>query len=103
MTKQRSSFIANCLNAGSLFLGRLVGKLVSSPITLDRCRAYEQVSRMKEPFDLSKVKGYCLSCEKEHTQASNDLDTVTFSWLKKYVADASASVEALLLKKPPPL
>nr|GEV16610.1 hypothetical protein [Tanacetum cinerariifolium]GEV81923.1 hypothetical protein [Tanacetum cinerariifolium] len=35
-------------------LGRLVGKLVSSAITFGRCRAYEQVARMKESFDLSK-------------------------------------------------
>nr|GEX79353.1 copia protein [Tanacetum cinerariifolium] len=48
-------------------LGRLVGKLVSSPITFGRCRAYKQVSRMKEPFDLSKVKGYRPSYKKEHT------------------------------------
>ncbi|GKB16918.1 hypothetical protein Tco_0850841 [Tanacetum coccineum] len=39
-------------------LGRLVRKLVSSAITFGRCRAYEQVARMKEPFDLSMVKGY---------------------------------------------
>ncbi|GJY35865.1 hypothetical protein Tco_0421243 [Tanacetum coccineum] len=39
-------------------LGRLVGKLVSSAITYGRCRAYEQVAAMKEPFDLSKVKAY---------------------------------------------
>ncbi|GJR56866.1 hypothetical protein Tco_1499028 [Tanacetum coccineum] len=39
-------------------LGRLFRKLVSSAITFGRCRAYEQVARMKEPFDLSKVKGY---------------------------------------------
>nr|GEU54317.1 retrotransposon protein, putative, Ty1-copia subclass [Tanacetum cinerariifolium] len=48
-------------------LGRLVGKLVSSAITFGRCRAYEQVARMKEPFNLSKVKGYRSSYEKEHT------------------------------------
>ncbi|GJR44107.1 hypothetical protein Tco_1312210 [Tanacetum coccineum] len=82
-------------------LGRLVGKLVSSAITFGRCRAYEQVARMKDPFDLSKVKGYRPSYEKEHTQASNDLATATFSWLNEYVADASASMEALLSKKPP--
>ncbi|GJU13851.1 RNA-directed DNA polymerase, eukaryota, reverse transcriptase zinc-binding domain protein [Tanacetum coccineum] len=58
-------------------LGRLVGKLVSSAITFGRCRTYEQVARMKDPFDLSK--------------------------LNEYVADASAFVEALLLKKPPTL
>ncbi|GKE25586.1 hypothetical protein Tco_1440970, partial [Tanacetum coccineum] len=84
-------------------LGRLVGKLVLSVITFGRCRAYEQVARMKEPYDLSKVKGYRPSYEKEHTQASNDLATTTFSWLNVYVADASASVEALLSKKPPTL
>ncbi|GJV27895.1 hypothetical protein Tco_1384343 [Tanacetum coccineum] len=87
-------------------LGRLVRKLVSLAITFGSCRAYEQVARiarMNEPFDLSKVKGYCPSYEKEHTQASNDLATATFSWLNEYVADASASVEALLSKKPPTL
>ncbi|GKB56381.1 hypothetical protein Tco_0912567, partial [Tanacetum coccineum] len=84
-------------------LGRLVRKLVSSAITFGRCKAHEQVARMKEPFDLSKVKGYCPSYKKEHTQASNDLATATFSWLNEYVADASASVEALLSKKPPTL
>ncbi|GKC40948.1 hypothetical protein Tco_1053332 [Tanacetum coccineum] len=61
------------------FFRRLVGKLVSSAITFGRCRAYEQVARMKEPFDLSKVKGYHPSYEKEHTQAINDLATATFS------------------------
>nr|GEZ80427.1 hypothetical protein [Tanacetum cinerariifolium] len=83
-----------------LWSQRLVGKLVSLAITFDRCRAYEQVARMNEPFDLSKVKGYFPSYEKEHTQASNDLATATFSWLNEYVADACASVEALLSKKP---
>ncbi|GJS72762.1 hypothetical protein Tco_0705603 [Tanacetum coccineum] len=53
-------------------LGKLVGTLVSSAITYGRCRAYEQVAAMKEPFDLSKAKGYRSSYKKEHTQASND-------------------------------
>ncbi|GJT71839.1 hypothetical protein Tco_1031125 [Tanacetum coccineum] len=65
--------------------------------------AYKQVARIKEPFDLSKVKGYRPSYEKEHTQASNDLATATFSYLNEYVADASAFMEALLSKKPPTL
>ncbi|GJV16644.1 hypothetical protein Tco_1361967 [Tanacetum coccineum] len=50
-------------------LGRLVGTLVSSAITYRRCRAYEQVAAMKEPFDLSKAKGYRSLYKKEHTQA----------------------------------
>ncbi|GJX64134.1 hypothetical protein Tco_0298477 [Tanacetum coccineum] len=49
-------------------LGRLVGTLVSSAITYGRCRAYEQVAAIKDPFDLSKAKGYRSSYKKEHTQ-----------------------------------
>ncbi|GJR93596.1 hypothetical protein Tco_0265770 [Tanacetum coccineum] len=63
-------------------LGRLVGKLVSFAIICGRCRAYEQVAAMKEPFDLSKVK-----------------DIV----LHEFVVDAAAPIEALLSKKPPTL
>ncbi|GKC86816.1 hypothetical protein Tco_1147465, partial [Tanacetum coccineum] len=39
-------------------MGSLIGRLVSSAILYGRCRAYEQVADMKEPFDLSNVKGY---------------------------------------------
>ncbi|GJR43105.1 hypothetical protein Tco_1311208 [Tanacetum coccineum] len=81
-------------------LGSLVGSLVSSTIFYGRCKAFEQVAAMKEPFDLSKVKGYHPSYKKEHDQASNDLATATFPWLSKFVADPSASVEVLLSKKP---
>ncbi|GKC00112.1 hypothetical protein Tco_0986248 [Tanacetum coccineum] len=84
-------------------MGSLVGKLVSSTIVYGRCRAFEQVAGMKEPFDLSKVKGYRSSYKKDHTQASNDLATATFHWLDEFVADPSALIEALLSKKPPTL
>nr|GEZ60405.1 hypothetical protein [Tanacetum cinerariifolium] len=62
------------IEATKASLRQLVGKLVSSAITFGRCRAYEHVARMKNPFDLSKVK-----------------------------ANASAFVEALLSKNPPTL
>nr|GEZ12170.1 hypothetical protein [Tanacetum cinerariifolium] len=65
--------------------------------------AYEQVADMKEPFDLSNVKGYRSSYKKDHTQASTDLATVTFPWLDEFVADPPAPIEALLSKKPPSL
>ncbi|GKD49346.1 hypothetical protein Tco_1278322 [Tanacetum coccineum] len=84
-------------------LGRLVGKLGSSVITYGRCRAYERVATMKEPFDLSKAKGYSSSYQKDHTQASNDFDIATFPWLDKFVVDATSLIETLLLKKPPML
>ncbi|GJV94063.1 hypothetical protein Tco_1541876 [Tanacetum coccineum] len=38
-------------------MGSLVGRLISSAIFYGRCKAFEQVAEMKEPFDLSKVKG----------------------------------------------
>ncbi|GJX22154.1 hypothetical protein Tco_0226599 [Tanacetum coccineum] len=81
-------------------MGSLVGKLVSSAIVYGRCRAFEQVADIKEPFDLSKVKGYRSSYKKDHTQSSNDLATATFPWLNEFVADPSAPIEALLSKKP---
>ncbi|GKG45613.1 hypothetical protein Tco_0498059, partial [Tanacetum coccineum] len=58
-------------------MGSLVGKLVSFAILYGRCRAYEQVTDIKEPFDLLKVKGYHSSYKKDHIQASNDLATPT--------------------------
>nr|GEY09530.1 hypothetical protein [Tanacetum cinerariifolium] len=84
-------------------MGSFVGKLVSSAILYGRCRAYEQIADMKEPFDLSKVKSYRSSYNKDHNQAINDLAIATFSWLNEFVADLSAPIEALLLKKPPSL
>ncbi|GJZ94515.1 hypothetical protein Tco_0666718 [Tanacetum coccineum] len=84
-------------------MGSLVGKLVSSAIVYRRCRAFEQVADMNDPFDLSKVKGYRSSYKKDHTQASNDLATATFPWLNEFVEDPSTPIEALLSKKPPTL
>ncbi|GJX89701.1 hypothetical protein Tco_0341715 [Tanacetum coccineum] len=81
-------------------LGRLFGKLVSSALLYGRCAAFEQVADMKEPFDLSKMKGYRPSYKKEHTQAGNDLATTTFSLLSEFVSDPSTPIEVLLSKKP---
>nr|GEX40218.1 hypothetical protein [Tanacetum cinerariifolium] len=61
-------------------MGSLVGMLVSSAILYGRCRAYEQVTDMKEPFDRSKLKGYRSSYKKDHTLANNDFATATFPW-----------------------
>ncbi|GJW95786.1 hypothetical protein Tco_0175458 [Tanacetum coccineum] len=84
-------------------MGSLVGKLVSSAIVYGRCRAFEQVADIKEPFDLSKMKVYLSSYKKEYTQASNDLATTTFPWLDEFMVDPLDPIEALLSKKPPTL
>nr|GEX49417.1 hypothetical protein [Tanacetum cinerariifolium] len=75
-------------------LGSLVGRLVSSAIFYRRCKAFEQVTAMKEPFDLSNVKRYCPSYKKEHDQAGNDLAITTFPWLLEFVADPQLLLRA---------
>ncbi|GKD88109.1 hypothetical protein Tco_1363616 [Tanacetum coccineum] len=59
-----------------------------------------EVAKMKEPFDITKVKGYRPSYKQEHTKAGNDLATATFPYLTKFVADPYAPIEVLLSKKP---
>ncbi|GJX57783.1 hypothetical protein Tco_0287680 [Tanacetum coccineum] len=81
-------------------LGMLAGKLVSSAVFYERCAAFEEVAEMKEPFDLNKVKGYRPSYKKEHIKDGNDLTTTTFPFLSEVVENPSASVKALLSKKP---
>ncbi|GKB94575.1 hypothetical protein Tco_0980712 [Tanacetum coccineum] len=58
---------------------------------------------MKEPFNLSKVKGYRSSYKKDHIQAINDLVTATFPWLDEFMVDPSAPIKSLLSKKHPSL
>ncbi|GKA49861.1 hypothetical protein Tco_0742934 [Tanacetum coccineum] len=77
--------------------------VVSKVVPYAALEAYEQITAMKEPFDLSKAKGYRSSYKKEHTQDNNDFATTTFPWLDEFVADVATSIEALLSKKPPTL
>ncbi|GJR25035.1 hypothetical protein Tco_0973562 [Tanacetum coccineum] len=81
-------------------LGRLVGKLASASVFYGRCDAFEEVAKMKDPFDLSKVKGYRSSYKKEHTKAENDLATDTFPFLSEFIVDPFAPIEVLPSKKP---
>ncbi|GKD60776.1 hypothetical protein Tco_1298285 [Tanacetum coccineum] len=81
-------------------LGRLVGKLASASVFYGRCAAFEEVAKMKDPFDLSKVKGYRSSYKKEHTKAENDLATNTFPFISEFIVDPFAPIEVLPSKKP---
>ncbi|GJX99557.1 hypothetical protein Tco_0356576 [Tanacetum coccineum] len=81
-------------------MGKLVAKLVSYAIFYERCHAFEEVANMKEPFDLTKVKGYRPSYKQVHTKADHEFATATFPFLSKVVTDPYASVVALLSKKP---
>ncbi|GJZ97349.1 hypothetical protein Tco_0669802 [Tanacetum coccineum] len=76
-------------------LGRLVGKLASASVFYGRCAAFEEVAKMKDPFDLSKVKGYRSSYKKEHTKAENDLATNTFPFISEFIVDPFAPIEEL--------
>ncbi|GKE79239.1 hypothetical protein Tco_1545359 [Tanacetum coccineum] len=81
-------------------MGRLVGKLASASVFYGRCDAFEEVAKMKDPFDLSKVKGYRSSYKKEHTKAENDLATNTFPFISEFIVDPFAPIEVLPSKKP---
>ncbi|GJY55995.1 hypothetical protein Tco_0455110 [Tanacetum coccineum] len=61
---------------------------------------FEEVAKMKDPFDLSKVKGYRSSYKKEHTKAENDLATDTFPFISEFIVDPFAPIEVLPSKKP---
>ncbi|GJZ99405.1 hypothetical protein Tco_0671956 [Tanacetum coccineum] len=74
-------------------MGKLVAKLVNASIFYGRCHAFEEVAKMKEPFDITKVKGYRSSYKQEHTKAGNDLATATFPFLTDVVADPYAFIE----------
>ncbi|GJY41990.1 hypothetical protein Tco_0429260 [Tanacetum coccineum] len=78
----------------------LVGKIVSSAIFNGRCAALKGVVKMKDPFDLAKVKGYRPSYKKQHTKAGNDLNVDVFLFLSEVTADPSVLVKAILSKKP---
>ncbi|GJY73941.1 hypothetical protein Tco_0478372 [Tanacetum coccineum] len=68
-------------------MGRLVAKFVSASILFGRCQVFEEVARMKEPFDITKVKGYRSSYKQEYTRARNELATATFPFLTDVVVD----------------
>nr|GEZ44487.1 hypothetical protein [Tanacetum cinerariifolium]GEZ44500.1 hypothetical protein [Tanacetum cinerariifolium] len=62
--------------------------------------ALEEDSKIKEPFDLSKVKGYHQSYKKQYTQVKNDFAIVVFLILSEATVDPLAPIKTLLSKKP---
>ncbi|GJR99463.1 hypothetical protein Tco_0315972 [Tanacetum coccineum] len=74
-------------------MGKFVAKLVNASIFYRRCHAFEEVAKIKEPFDITKVKGYRYSYKQEHTKAGNDLATATFPFFTDVVAYPYASIE----------
>ncbi|GJR77350.1 hypothetical protein Tco_0089715 [Tanacetum coccineum] len=81
-------------------MGKLVAKLINASIFYGRHHAFKEVAKMKEPFYISKVKGYRSFYKQEHTKAGNDLATDTFPFLTDVVTDLYAPFEVILSKKP---
>ncbi|GKC38827.1 hypothetical protein Tco_1051211 [Tanacetum coccineum] len=81
-------------------MGKLVAKLVSSAIFYGRRHAFEEVANMKEPFDITKVKGYRPSYKQKHTKAGNEFATATFPYLADVVADPYATPSSALMSQP---
>ncbi|GJS48895.1 hypothetical protein Tco_0599016 [Tanacetum coccineum] len=74
-------------------MGKLVAKIVNASIFYGRCHTFEEIAKMKEPLDITKVKGYRTSYKQAHTKAGNVLATATFPYLVDVVADPHAYVE----------
>nr|GEW04554.1 hypothetical protein [Tanacetum cinerariifolium] len=64
------------------------------------CTNLEDVTALKEPFDLEKMHGYRSSSKKEFDQAGDNLATASFPFIAEAIADPYASLEKFLLKKP---
>nr|GEY86975.1 hypothetical protein [Tanacetum cinerariifolium] len=60
----------------------------------------EEDSKIKEPFDLSKVKGYHQSYKKQYTQVKNDFAIIVFLILSEATVDPLAPIKTLISKKP---
>nr|GEY48402.1 hypothetical protein [Tanacetum cinerariifolium] len=63
-------------------------------------QVFEEVAKINDPFDITKVKGYRSSYKQEHMRARNELATVTFPFIAELVTNLHASIEVLLSKKP---
>ncbi|GJZ34431.1 hypothetical protein Tco_0580248 [Tanacetum coccineum] len=74
-------------------MGKLVAILVNASIFYGRCHAFKEVAKMKEPFDITKVKGYRYSYKQEHTKTGNDLATATFPYLVDVVTNPHAPID----------
>ncbi|GJT50028.1 hypothetical protein Tco_0976185 [Tanacetum coccineum] len=79
-------------------MGKLVAIIVNASIFYGRCHAFKEVAKMKEPFDITKVKGYRYSYKQEHTKTGNDLATATFPYLADVVTDPHAPIVICNLK-----
>ncbi|GKE49486.1 hypothetical protein Tco_1480744 [Tanacetum coccineum] len=75
----------------------LSGKRLRSLNRIGDKWAFEQVVGMKEPFNLSKVKGYRSSYKKDHTEASNDLSTATFPWTQVPLVSSQRATSSSVL------
>ncbi|GKB15065.1 hypothetical protein Tco_0848988 [Tanacetum coccineum] len=59
-------------------IGRLVAKLVSASILYGWYQAFKEVAKIKEPFDITKVKGYRSSYKKASSMEATSLSLPSF-------------------------
>ncbi|GKB44674.1 hypothetical protein Tco_0889616 [Tanacetum coccineum] len=74
-------------------MGRYVAQLVKATIIHGRCTAFEEVATLKEPFELTKMSGYCPFSKKDYAKAGNDLASAEYSFLAEATSYPYASIE----------
>ncbi|GKD34979.1 hypothetical protein Tco_1250488 [Tanacetum coccineum] len=60
-----------------------------------------EVAAMEEPFVLEKMSGYRPSSKEEYDQAGDALANASYPFLAEYVVNPYASLEPLIVEKPP--
>ncbi|GJX31495.1 hypothetical protein Tco_0241350 [Tanacetum coccineum] len=74
-------------------MGVLVAKLVKASIFHGRCGAFEEVSKLKEPFILEKMLDYRPSLKEEYDRADDDLANTSYPFLAEFTANPYAFVK----------
>ncbi|GJZ62209.1 hypothetical protein Tco_0618346 [Tanacetum coccineum] len=74
-------------------MGVLVAKLVRAAIIHDRCMAFKEVAKLKEPFILEKMPGYRTSSKEEYDRAGDDMANASYPFLFEFTSNPYAFVE----------
>ncbi|GKB11722.1 hypothetical protein Tco_0845645 [Tanacetum coccineum] len=81
-------------------MGVLVARLVRAAIIHCRCTAFEEVTKLKEPFILERMSNYRTSSKDEYDRARVDMANASYPFLFEFTSNPYATVEQLLSMKP---
>nr|GEU42206.1 retrovirus-related Pol polyprotein from transposon TNT 1-94 [Tanacetum cinerariifolium] len=81
-------------------MGLLIARLFKAAIIHGRCKTFEEVAALKEPFELEKIPNYRPFSKKEFDQAGDNVATASYPFLTETNTNPYAPLDILLYKKP---